>query len=310
MSEAQTSDAVLMVRPAAFGFNPETAQSNAFSHRATDDGLQARVLGEFDRLAEQLSGAGVEVVVLDDGPDPPRPDAVFPNNWVSFHGDGTMVVYPMATPTRRLERRTGDLQALLERSGFRVDRVIDLSAHEQHGRFLEGTGSLILDRAGRRSFAALGPRTDAGAIAAFDQSLGYSTTTFDAADPQGRPIYHTNVLMSLGTKFALLCVDCIPARQRGPVIEAIESSGRTMIPIGFDQLQKFGCNAIELRSAGGQPLIALSTGALNAFSSEQRRLLEGFGELVHCDVPTIEQIGGGGVRCMIAEIFLPRTAKS
>lgn len=310
MSERQASDAILMVRPAAFGFNPETAATNAFSTAAPDAGLQAQALREFDALAARLADAGVEVVVLDDAPDQVRPDAIFPNNWVSFHADGTMVLYPMAVPTRRLERRPESMRALLAARGFHVERVVDLSPLEQGGRFLEGTGSLVLDRPGRMAFAALGPRTDASAVAEFDRLLGFSTTTFNAADPDGRPIYHTNVVMSLGTRFALLCLECIPSGQRAALVDAIEAGGRRVIPVGFDQLCRFGCNAIELQSAAGQPLIALSTAALGSLAPAERRALESFGELVHVPVPTIEQVGGGGVRCMIADLHLPRIAKA
>lgn len=306
VSDRQTSNTVMMVRPACFGFNPEAARSNAFAKAASEPDIAGQALSEFDRLAGELQRAGIEVLTLEDLPAPAKPDAVFPNNWVSFHGDGTLVLYPMATAARRLERDPERLLDLLDASGFAVARIVDLTGHERAGRFLEGTGSLVLDRPARKAFAALGPRTSPDAVAAFESALGYETIMFDAADPGGQPIYHTNVLLSLGTEFALLCLECIPEEQRNALIEAIEVSGRTLIAISFEQLQRFGCNAIELRNAAGQPLIALSTAALNSFTPDQRRALESFGELLHCEVPTIEQIGGGGVRCMIAEIHLPR----
>ena len=180
---------MLLVRPACFGFNAEAAQSNVFAHASADSNLQAKVLAEFDGLARHLSDAGIEVLTLEDTPTPTKPDAVFPNNWFTTHADGTLVLYPMATAPRRLERRLEDLRALVETDGFEVRRIVDLSAHEAEGRFLEGTGSLLLDRARQRAFASLSQRTDPLVIADLDRQLGYSTFVFDARDPGGRPIY-------------------------------------------------------------------------------------------------------------------------
>lgn len=303
-TKAHTSSTVLMVRPASFGFNAETAASNVFAN-AQDDCATA-ALDEFDRAVDRLTAAGVDVLVLDDTPDPRRPDAAFPNNWVSFHADGTMVLYPMAAPTRRLERRPADVQALLEASGFPVRQVVDLTEHELSGRFLEGTGSLILDRTRGRAYAALGPRTDAAVIAEFDAAVGCSTHSFDAADRSGRPIYHTNVLLSLGSDFAVVCTGVVPEHQRQALRDELAKSGRTVIEVDYDQLRRFACNIIELRSRSGEPLIALSTTALESFTADQRRTLESFGELIDADIPTIERVGGGSLRCMIADIHLPR----
>ena len=204
MVEPQTADAVLLVRPAAFGFHPEAAETNAFAVYRADAGVRAHAIREVERLARRLDDAGVEVLMLDDRPDPGKPDAVFPNNWVSFHADGTMALYPMATERRRLERETIEVTRLLSERGFEIRRTVDLSPHEQHGRFLEGTGSLILDRPRRRAFASRSIRTHADAVAAFDEALGFETLLFDAADHAGRPIYHTNVLLSLGAQLAIL----------------------------------------------------------------------------------------------------------
>ena len=305
--EKQCSNAVLMVRPAAFGFNAETAVTNAFAGRAEEPAVQRQALVEFDRLVQRLSDAGVDVTVLDDSADAVRPDAIFPNNWVSFHGDGTMALYPMESQSRRSERRPAELAELLQGRGFRVGRTVDLSPLENGGCFLEGTGSLILDRPRRQAFAALSPRTHADAIAEFDRALGFSTFVFDAADTAGRPIYHTNVLLSLGTRFALLCIDAVVAEQRHGLIERLEESGRTIIPIDFDQLRRFACNMIELENGRGERMIALSTSAKQCLRPEQRRALDTLGgELLDADIPTIERVGGGGVRCMIADIHLPR----
>lgn len=301
-SEAQTSRTVLMVEPAAFAFHAEAAQSNAFA-KAADEATDAAVR-EFHGLAETLSRAGVEVLKLEDAPEPKKPDAIFPNNWVSFHEDGTIVLYPMATESRRLERNFEGLRNLLIAAGFDIQNVVDLSFHERHGHFLEGTGSLVLDRPQRRAYANLSPRTDAIVIADFDDRLDYSTLVFDARDGSGKPIYHTNVLMSLGTRFAALCIEAVAEEYREVLIGEIESGGRTLIEIEFEQMWQFGCNVLELKGSGG-PVIALSSAARRSFRTDQLRSLESFGELVEADIPTIEAVGGGSVRCMIADIHLP-----
>jgi hypothetical protein len=302
--EAQTAGTVLMVRPAAFGFHAQAAESNAFAAEMGDDTAEAAER-EFDGLAEALTRAGIEVLILDDSREPRKPDALFPNNWVSFHEDGTVVMYPMATEARRLERNLDGLTGLLTASGFDIRKVVDLSFHERHGHFLEGTGSLVLDRPGNRAYAAVSPRTDSHVIADFDDRLDYSTLIFEARDRSGRPIYHTNVLMSLGTKCALLCTEAVLGEYREIVIGEIEASGRTLIEVDYEQLRQFACNAIELSAPGG-PVIALSSTARRSYRPEQLRALERFGEFVEADIPTIEAVGGGSVRCMIADVHLPR----
>ena len=301
----QASNAVLLVRPASFGFHAEAATSNAFASAADGD-VQTAALNEFEALAKRLSQARINTLILDDEPVPAKPDAIFPNNWLSFHRDGTIVVYPMATEARRLERNVAGIKALVTASGFEVRRIVDLSAHERHERYLEGTGSLILDRPRRQAYASLSLRTDRDAIADFDEQLDYSTMVFEAADRSGRPIYHTNVLMSLGTSFAVLCVEAVAPGARAALLAEIESSGRMLIDVDYGQMAGFACNVIELMNRDGEPVIAVSSAALQAFRPDQRRALEGFGELVDVAIPTIEAVGGGSVRCMIADIHLPR----
>ena len=305
--EAQSASAVMLVRPAAFGFNAEAATTNAFSHPSADPELQQKAAGEFEGLGRRLADAGVDVLVLEDSADPPKPDALFPNNWFSTHAEGTLVLYPMATAPRRLERRTSELRTLLEGSGFAIARVVDLTSHEKDGRFLEGTGSLVLDRPRRRAFASRSSRTDQEVVARFDEALGFSTFLFDSRDRAGNPIYHTNVLLSLGRYFAILCREAVAEEHRAALAEEIEASGRTVVELGYDQLRSFGCNFLELRNRSGEPVIALSAAALKALQSDQLRKLEGFGQLVEAPIPTIEAVGGGSVRCMIAEIHLPRS---
>ena len=302
--EAQTSGTVLMVRPKRFGFHAEAAQSNVFASDCGDADLDA-ALREFEGVVEAVQRAGVEVLLLDDTPEPPKPDAIFPNNWVTFHADGTMVLYPMATTARRLERNPDALRQLLGSNGFEVRKVVDLSFHERQGHFLEGTGSLVLDRPRRRAFANLSPRTDAAVIADFDDRLDYSTLIFDARDRRGRAIYHTNVALSFGTRFAVLCTEAIAPEFRELLIGEIEAGGRTLIEVDYDQMRNFACNLIELKGRGG-PVIALSSASLRSYPPDQRRLLEHFGELVAADIPTIEAVGGGSVRCMITDVHLPR----
>ena len=306
--EMQSASAVLLVQPAAFGFNAEAAKSNVFSHAPADAECAAKALAEFEGLARRLSDAGVDVLVLDDTAEPWKPDAVFPNNWLSTHADGTLVLYPMATAPRRLERRVDEVRELFSAKGFEVRQVVDLSGHENEGRFLEGTGSLILDRPRRQSFANRSLRTDPDVVRRFDEAVGYSTLLFDARDPGGRPIYHTNVLLSLGTSFAVLCTDAIAPEDRALVIGEIEASGREIVELTFAQLRRFGCNLLELRSTKGDPVIALSSAALKRLDPRQLRALERCGDLVDVEVPTIESVGGGSVRCMIAEVHLPRVS--
>jgi hypothetical protein len=303
--DSQAGRSVLLVRPASFGFNPETAASNAFANAAGENAAVA-VLREFDAVAQRLIGAGVEVLVLEDAPDPPKPDAIFPNNWVSFHADGTMVLYPMESPTRQREREPERLATLLRESGFDIRRTVDLSHHERHGRFLEGTGSLVLDRPGRRAFANLSPRTDPHVIADFDDRMDYATLLFDARDRSGRPIYHTNVLLSLGARFAVICAEAVAEEYRAVLIDEIEAAGRTVIEVDFEQLRSFACNVIELESNRGDPVIAISAAARGSLRPDQLKRLESFGELLDVPIPTIERVGGGSIRCMIADIHLPR----
>lgn len=306
IEDSQSSDTVLLVRPARFAFHAEAARSNRFAKGGADD-VALLALAEFEALRGQLEGAGVNCLVLNDEPDQARPDAVFPNNWVSFHADGTMILYPMATAARRLERRPEALAALLRGNGFDIRRVVDLSTFEEEEKYLEGTGSLVLDRPKRRAFATLGPRTDAAVIAAFDEASGYETLIFDAADRSGQPIYHTNVLLSLGSRYAILCTEAVAEADRKRLIAAIEDGGRTIIDVSFDQMERFACNALELKSSDGRPLIAMSAAARHSLAGQQARQLEALGgDLVDIPIPVIERVGGGSIRCMIADIHLPR----
>jgi len=297
-----------MVRPARFGFNSQTAPSNSFQCLPPADApseLQALALREFDDLADGLRGAGVNVMVADDTPLPVKPDAIFPNNWVSFHGDGSVVLYPMLAPNRRSERRDDVLRQVSGDGGFRITRTIDLSYRELEGKYLEGTGSLVLDRVSHVAYASLSPRTDLDVLGEFAQQLDYELVAFEALDSAGGAVYHTNVLMAIGARFAVLCAAAIAEqRHRDAVYSMLQASGREIIEISPAQMQGFAGNLLELAPAGA-PVIALSTTAWRSLDPGQRRTLERHGRILAVDIPTIERCGGGGVRCMLAEIHLP-----
>jgi hypothetical protein len=305
-SEPQAAPAVLMIRPAHFAANPETAGSNYFQLATGGDAdVAARAAREFDGLATALAAAGIRVYAFAGRRDERLPDEVFPNNWLSLHADGTAVLYPMQASSRRRERRTDVLDALRTVHGYRITRVVDLTELEARGAFLEGTGSVVLDRTNRVAYACRSPRTRPDALAAFARELGYDTLSFDALDARGRAIYHTNVLLSIGTRFAALCTAALAAADRRRVLERLEASGRTVVDLSFAQLEAFAGNLLELRG-GGASVIALSSTALGSLSAAPRRVLEASGQLLAADVATIEAYGGGSVRCMLAEIALPR----
>jgi hypothetical protein len=306
--EQQSAGAVLMVRPARFACNPQTAPSNAFQAQpdACADASQSTVLKEFHGLAEALERAGVEVLIASDSDQPPKPDAIFPNNWVSFHQDGTVVLYPMLAPNRRWERREEVLEQVVSQGGFGVSRTVDLTHRESEQKYLEGTGSVVLDRMHRVAYAGISPRTDLDVLGEFAQQLDYELITFDALDAAGRAIYHTNVLMAIGTGFAVVCSDSIVnAEHRTAVISQLRATGHDIVEIGLPQMAQFAGNVLELKVPRGH-LIALSSTALRSLNAQQRRVLESHAELIAAQIPTIERIGGGGVRCMLAEIHLPK----
>jgi hypothetical protein len=305
-ADRQCADAVLMIRPARFGANPETADSNRFQQGEAGTDAPHAARREFDGLVVRLREAGVAVEVVEDTPEPAKPDACFPNNWVSFHDDGSVVLYPMMAPSRRAERRAEPIAQLRE-AGFRVARTIDLSLWEARDEFLEGTGSLVLDRCHRIAYACRSPRTTAGALTDFAARLGYRTVAFDAFGPDGRPAYHTNVLMAIGEKFAVVCDAAIPdPEERATVLCELHRAGHEPIRISVAEMHGFAGNLLALRSADGGQVIAMSDTAWQSLAPATRRALERHGRIVSAPIPTIERHGGGSVRCMIAEVFLPR----
>lgn len=307
--EPQTASDVLMIRPAGFAANPETEASNLFQSRDRSlaaEQIQSEAIVEFDALLGALRGAGVSVIAFEDRPIPHTPDAVFPNNWVSFHADGTAVLYPMLSPVRRRERREEILAALSAQHGFRISRLVDLTAHERNGKFLEGTGSLVLDRVHRIAYACISPRTDLDVLGDFAQQLDYEIVAFDA-HAQGAPVYHTNVVMCVGSRFAAVCSECIRADERDAVLESLRASGHAVLELSLEQLASFAGNMLELKTAQGGAVVAMSSRARDSLTPRQRDFLqEHAGSILAAPVPMIEAFGGGSVRCMLAEIHLPR----
>lgn len=303
---SQITDTVLMVRPAAFGFNPETAATNRFQQaRGEEAGIAEAARREFDGLVDALAAAGVSVIVKEDAPEPAKPDAVFPNNWFTTHADGTAVLYPMLNASRRLERRVEWIEALATEQGRRLDAVLDLSYWERRGLALEGTGSLILDRVNRIAYACRAPRTAPEPLAQWARLTGYETCRFDAVDPAGVAIYHTNVMMTLGRGFAVVALDAVAdASERSRLAARLGETGNEVIALSREQVAGFGANVLHLAGSAG-PVIAMSNRARSALEGPALRSLERHGEIVSAPIPTIEQCGGGSVRCMIAEIFLP-----
>jgi hypothetical protein len=306
--EPQSAGAVLMVRPARFGSNPQTAATNAFQGRAPGEerDQQINVLQEFDALANTLERAGVEVLIAPDSEEPPKPDAIFPNNWVSFHRDGTVALYPMLAPNRRWERRDEILEYVARAGRFHVSRTVDLTHREAEEKYLEGTGSVVLDRVNRVAYACTSPRTDLDVLGEFAQQLDYDLMTFDAVDASGTAVYHTNVLMAIGTGFAVVCAESITTpSHRAAVLGKLRATHHEIIEISQAQMARFAGNVLEL-AAQGSLLVALSTTALGSLLGAQRRMLESHGSLLPVSIPTVERCGGGGVRCMLAEIHLPK----
>ena len=307
--DRQCAPAVMMIRPVRFLANPQTMGSNAFQREAARDhaAQQARALEEFEGLAAALVRAGVEVLVFDDPPEPHTPDAIFPNNWVSFHADGRVALYPRMAENRRTERRRELIDRLADVHGFKPGEILDFSHHEADTRFLEGTGSLVLDRVNRLAYACLSPRTDAGVLADFAERLGYEAIAFTATGPDGRAIYHTNVLMSVGDGFAVICAEALPdPSERERVLDRLRQTGHEIVTISFDQLLAFAGNMLALSDRQGGQVLAMSERAERSLSPAQRQALSRHARLVAAPIPTIEDAAGGSVRCMLAEVFLPR----
>lgn len=304
----QTTSEILLVRPAGFSFNEQTALSNAFQNKI-DDGnnekLSYRAFDEFDLFAEKLRTKGIGVTVINDTIEPKKPDAVFPNNWISFHADGTVILYPMCAPNRRYERR-GDVIDELKKT-FSVNNIIDLSFYEDENRFLEGTGSVVFDHQNKLAYACISPRTDKELLIELCKRLDYKPVYFHAYDAKGIEIYHTNVLMTIAEGFAIVCLEAITNMvEREMVIESFSKTGHKIIDINFEQMNHFAGNMLALKNKQNKKLLVLSRSAFDSLNDDQKRIIDNYCEMIPLDIKTIETVGGGSARCMIAEIFLPK----
>ncbi|HWK98703.1 MAG TPA: arginine deiminase-related protein [Parapedobacter sp.] len=299
---------ILMIRPVRFGYNVQTAGNNAFQRRPEQDSaaIQQQALNEFDAFVEKLRRHDIDVLVVQDSAEPHTPDSIFPNNWVSFHRDGSMVLYPMFAENRRSERKQAVISAI--KSRFLVQQEIDLSMNEIDGRFLEGTGSFVLDRENRVAYACRSPRTNEPLFGDFCEQLGYRPIIFDAVDGNGRAIYHTNVMMCIADRYAVINVEAIAEADRIPVTDVLEASGKTIVPISHAQMASFAGNMLQVENKQGELYLVMSSQAFGALEQGQIALLESFNSIIQSPLDTIEQSGGGSARCMMAEVYLPLTS--
>ena len=303
----QITDTVLMVRPASFGFNTETAQDNAFQQNDTSlngEQIQAKAREEFDELVRRLREVGVEVIVVEDTTAPRKTDAIFPNNWISFHDDGLVITYPMYSPIRRLERRRDVIERLEHE--FSIERLVRLEGWEERQMYLEGTGSMILDRPNGILYACRSVRTNGEALDEFAEMMDFEPVTFTATDREGQAIYHTNVMMALGETFCVICLDSIRnPNERELVINTLMETNKAIIDISLDQMHAFAGNMLQVRGREGAYLV-MSEQAFQSLTPRQVAQLEKHTRLLHSPLYTIERYGGGSARCMLAEVFLPR----
>jgi len=294
-----------MIRPAAFGFNEETAANNYFQSNPSisKEELQQKALLQFDNMVQTLRNHDIDVLVIDDTKEPAKPSAIFPNNWLSTSPEGIVYVYPMYAPSRRLEKRDDILKMLAEK--FVVKDVQDWSEFEEEGRFLEGTGSMVMDHDNKMIYAAVSERTNLSVLEKFAASNGYQAIVFLATDKNGRPVYHTNVVMTLGEDFAVLCEDAIDEEwELIAVRQLLESTGHSIIAITREQMHRFAGNMLPVKNNKGEKLLILSQTAFDSLRKEQKQMLEAYAKLLPIAVPTIEEVEGGSVRCMMAEVFL------
>ena len=308
----QTTNSILMIRPVAFRMNEQTAVNNYY--QKVLDGLlpatvNAKAQQEFDTFVEKLRAVGVDVTVVDDTLDPDTPDSIFPNNWISFHQNGDVALYPMFAENRRHERRE-EILDLLEEKGFEINNIVDYTSAEEDGFFLEGTGSLLLDRANSKAYCALSPRADEELFIEFCEDFDYAPVIFEAFQTVGserKLIYHTNVMMCLGETFAVICSDCIDdKKERKMVLDNLKENNKEVITISEDQVNNFAGNMLEVRGTDDKRYLIMSAAAHQSLTAKQIEKLEKHAEILSSSLDTIEACGGGSARCMMAEIFLPR----
>lgn len=308
----QTTNTILMIRPVAFRMNEQTAVNNYYQ-KVLDDLLPATVnakaQAEFDAYVEKLRAAGINVVVVEDTLDPDTPDSIFPNNWVSFHESGDVALYPMFAENRRLERRE-DVLDVLEESGFQINDIMDYTSAEEDNIFLEGTGSIILDRANEKAYCALSPRADEELFIEFCEDFEYTPVIFEAfqtVNGERKHIYHTNVMMCIAETFAVICADCIDdKKERKMVLDNLKESGKEVILITEDQVNNFAGNMLQVRGANDERILVMSNAAYQSLTKDQVAKIEKHCKILHASLDIIEACGGGSARCMMAEVFLPK----
>jgi len=309
----QITNTILMVRPVNFRMNEQTAVNNFFQEdldlRSSE--INRKAQAEFDAFVDKLRQAGVEVIVVDDRPETDTPDSIFPNNWVSFHENGRVVVYPMFAENRRKERRE-DIFDILEEHGFEIREVMDYTAAEQHGIFLEGTGSILKDRVHQKAYCALSDRADEGLFIEFCEDFQAAPVIFTAnqsVDGKRLPIYHTNVMMCMAEDFAVICLDAIDDKQeRRQVVDHLRKDGKEIIEISEAQMHSFAGNMLQVLGRDGERLMVMSQSARDSLNPEQIARIEKTSRIISSPLDTIEACGGGSARCMMAEVFLPRRA--
>jgi hypothetical protein len=308
----QTTNAILMIRPVAFRMNEQTAVNNYY--QKVLDGLlpatvNAKAQQEFDAFVAQLRAVGVQVIVVDDRPELDTPDSIFPNNWISFHENGDVVLYPMFAENRRLERRE-DILDILEEEGFEINEIMDYTSAEAEGFFLEGTGSIVLDRENGKAYCALSPRADEELFIEFCEDFEYTPFIFEAfqtVEDERKLIYHTNVMMCIGDTFAVICADCIDdKKERKMVLDSLRGDEKEIILITEAQLNNFAGNMLEVVGANERRYLVMSESARQSLTKKQIAQLEEHLTILSANLDTIEACGGGSARCMMAEIFLPK----
>lgn len=310
----QLTDTILMIRPVKFGYNAETAENNLYQKKLETQSpaeIQQEALQEFNQFVNKLRAAGVHVITIDDTVEPTKTDSIFPNNWISTHADGTVVTYPMWAASRRLERRE-DIIDTLKNRGYQVRRRLDYSSFEAQEQYLEGTGSMILDREHQIAYACVSPRTHRDLFAAFCKEFGYKPVIFTASQTTAEgslsEIYHTNVMMSVGENMAILCDEAIrDAKERAMVIRTLEESGKEIIHITEAQCNQFAGNMLQVKSQADKKLLVMSEQAFRSLTEDQIRQIEKHTDILYSPLTTIETCGGGSARCMMAEIFLPKS---
>ncbi|HXI00808.1 MAG TPA: arginine deiminase-related protein [Sphingobacteriaceae bacterium] len=304
MKELQSTSNILMIRPVNFAYNEQTAGNNAFQNRTQNQDVQDAALSEFDEFVKILKENEVNVMVINDTPSPHTPDSVFPNNWISFHADGSIFLYPMQAENRRLERKQEIIDHL--KKDYLVNTVYDLSYFEKNNRFLEGTGSLVLDRENKIAYACISPRTDQKVLNEFCLKSAYSLVYFNSVDGNGMAIYHTNVMMCIGSEFSVVCLDSVADKnEKEKLQKSLTDSGKEIIEISLDQMNQFAGNMLQLSTKNKEQLLVMSNNAYKSLLQQQISRLEHYCKLVYAPLDTIESTGGGSARCMIAEIHLP-----